>query len=37
MDTSKDRFPQGKCSKLKPRVDGPFKVLENIKGECLQD
>ena len=26
----KDRFPQGKFSKLKPRVNGPFKILEKI-------
>ena len=25
-----DRFPQGKFSNLKPRVNGPFKILEKI-------
>ena len=27
---SKDHFPLGKYGKLKPRIDGPFKVLERI-------
>jgi hypothetical protein len=27
---SKDRFPHDKNSKLKPRGDGPFKVLKRI-------
>ena len=26
----KDRFPPGKFGKLKPRVDGPFKIIEKI-------
>ena len=26
----KDRFPQGKHGKLKPHVDGPFKIIEKI-------
>ena len=26
----KDRFPLGKFGKLKPRVDGPFKIIEKI-------
>ena len=26
----KDRFPQGKQGKLKPQVDGHFKVIEKI-------
>ena len=26
----KDRFPPGKFGKLKPRVDGPFKIIERI-------
>ena len=26
----KDRFPQGKFGKLKPRVDDPFKIIEKI-------
>lgn len=26
----KDRFPPGKFGKLKPRADGPFKVLKRI-------
>ena len=26
----KDRFPLGKSGKLKPRVDGPFKIIEKI-------
>ena len=26
----KDRFPPGKFAKLKPRVDGPFKIIEKI-------
>ena len=30
MHLSKDHFPPGKYGKLKPRVDGPFKVLEWI-------
>ena len=28
---SKDRFPPGKFGKLKPRVDGPFKIIEKIR------
>ena len=27
----KDRFPPGKFEKLKPRVDGPFKIIEKIE------
>lgn len=27
----KDRFPPGKYGKLKPRADGPFKVLQRIR------
>ena len=27
----KDRFPLGKFGKLKPRVDGPFKIIEKIE------
>ena len=27
----KDRFPPGKFGKLKPRVDGPFKIIEKIR------
>ena len=26
----KDRFPLGKFGKFKPRVDGPFKIIEKI-------
>ena len=26
----KDRFPPGKFEKLKPRIDGPFKIIEKI-------
>ena len=26
----KDRFPPGKFGKIKPRVDGPFKIIEKI-------
>ena len=26
----KDRFPPGKFGKLKPRVDGPFKIIKKI-------
>ena len=26
----KDRFPQGKFGKLKPRVDDPFKIIVKI-------
>ena len=26
----KDRIPPGKFGKLKPRVDGPFKIIEKI-------
>ena len=37
-----DRFPQGKFGKLKPRVDGLFKIIEKIgdnayKLELLDD
>ena len=27
----KDRFPPGKFGKLKPRVDGLFKIIEKIE------
>ena len=30
MYLRKDRFPQGKYDKLRPRVDGLFKVIERI-------
>ncbi|XP_076935559.1 uncharacterized protein LOC143602272 [Bidens hawaiensis] len=33
---SKDRFPGGKASKLQPRADGPFKVLERINDNACK-
>ena len=31
---SKDRFPKDRDSKLKPRGDGPFKVLKRINNNA---
>lgn len=33
---NKDSFPKGRASKLQPRADGPFKVLERINDNAYK-
>lgn len=36
IDLSKDRFPGGRFGKLKPRADGPFRVLKRINDNAYK-